>query len=445
MVLGLSDAEHWANYKGAIEVINETADGVAPFLPKKALDHEEMRALPHKNESYCWDESYTIAENLLIAYDRGYGDRYKELGIRFLKDDTFFDPLSKGDNVLPFHHAYSYTNALSSAARAFYTLGSQKHFLAAKNAFDMIQSTQSYATGGWGPNETFVEPGKGRLAESLESAHHTFETPCGSYAHFKLTRYLLRATKEPRYGDSMEQIMLNTVLGAKRLQPDGKGFYYSDYTYTGEKFFHKYQWTCCTGSLPQLVCDYHVSAYFEKGNDLYVNLYLPSTLTWNTEGKQRITLKQSGDYPLDEQVKLVLGCSGPTKLALHFRIPEWCGKGASIAINGKQESPHLAAGSFARVDRWWHNGDVVELKLPMPLRLVAVDEQNPDIVALMRGPLVLFAITTNKPKVTKEQLLAAKRIASDRWQVETADAPLTLLPFTSITDEHYTTYMKVTV
>jgi transposase-like protein len=33
-----------------------------------------------------------------------------------------------------------------------------------------------------------------------------------AYAHFKLPRYLLRITKNPHYGDSMERVMYNTVL-----------------------------------------------------------------------------------------------------------------------------------------------------------------------------------------------------------------------------------------
>ena len=59
------------------------------------------------------------------------------------------------------------------------------------NAVNLIWKDQSFATGGWGPNEAFVEPGKGQLGASLSTTHRSFETPCGSYAHFKVMRYLL--------------------------------------------------------------------------------------------------------------------------------------------------------------------------------------------------------------------------------------------------------------
>ena len=118
--------------------------------------------------------------------------------------------------------------------QAYLTLGSEKHLRAAKNAFEML-SQQSFATGGWGPDEMLRAPDSPDIAASLTETHSSFETPCGSYAHFKLTRYLLRVTRDSRYGDSMERVMYNTVLGAKPLEADGRTFYYSDYNFKGRQ------------------------------------------------------------------------------------------------------------------------------------------------------------------------------------------------------------------
>ena len=73
--------------------------------------------------------------------------------------------------------------------------GNPKHLRAAQNGFDFVLA-QSFATGGWGPNEGFVVPGSGALGDSLSSTHASFETPCGAYGHFKIARYLMasRAT-----------------------------------------------------------------------------------------------------------------------------------------------------------------------------------------------------------------------------------------------------------
>ena len=221
---------------------------------------------------------------------------------RYLEDDTYFGPLSQGNNVLPFEHAYSHVNAFSSAMQAYLTLGSEMHLRAARNGFDMLQTTQSFATGGWGPDEAFGEPGVGQLGNSLASTHASFETPCGAYGHFKITRYLLRVTKEAHYGDSMEQVLYNTILGAWPIQPDGTSFYYSDYNLTGKKGWHRDKWPCCSGTFPQLAADYHISTYLRASDGVYVNLYAPSTVRWSDSG---------GKYSLTQQTKYPFENTGP--------------------------------------------------------------------------------------------------------------------------------------
>jgi hypothetical protein len=47
------------------------------------------------------------------------------------------------------------------------------------------------------------------------------------------------------------------------------------------------------------------------------------------------------------------------------------------------------------------------------------------------------------PKMSQEQLLAAKRIGERQWQVASPDGPVTMLPFTSLGSLPYTTYVKV--
>jgi hypothetical protein len=95
------------------------------------------------------------------------------------------------------------------------------------------------------------------------------------------------------------------------------------------------------------------------------------------------------------------------------------------------------------IHRTWKNGDRIEMDLPMRLRLESIDAQHPQTVALLSGPLVLFAITEVPPVVTRQQLLAAKKTGQHSWQVETAGGALTMLPFTAISDQPYSTYLNV--
>jgi DUF1680 family protein len=423
-----------------------TTDAANPHLPPHALDRDEpqrrWRASVGDNTAndYTWDESYTLAENLYLAYARGAGVRYKTMARRFLLDETYFDPLSENKNVLAHHHAYSFCNALSSAMQAYLVEGSEKHLRAAANAFDMIANTQSFATGGWGPNESFVAAAGDDLYASLSGTHRGFETPCGSYAHFKLTRYLLRVAKDGRYGDSMERVLYNTVLGAKPLQADGRAFYYSDYHFGATKNYFPDPWPCCSGTLPQVAADYRLLTYFHDSRGLFVNLYLPSQLRWITPDGAQIKLAQSGDYPFTGNVHMHLRVSRPSSFALRLRIPAW--STPAIRINGAPIKARIDNG-FATLERIWQDGDRVELELTLPMRLSAISPKHPHTVALLRGPLVLFALGDESPAASREQLLSAKRVPSQTaWIAHTSSGDLHLRPFAAIGGESYNAYVN---
>ena len=291
-------------------------------------------------------------------------------------------------------------------------------------------------------HEHFVAAGSGELGESLTTTHSSFETPCGSYAHFKITRYLLQASKDSRYGDSMERVLYNTVLGAKRLQPDGSAFYYSDYNFQGHKVYHPDKWPCCSGTLPQIAADYGISAYLQDSRGVYVNLYVPSTVTWIPDGV-KCRLKQTTEYPYDSRIQLDLSVSRPLTFSVFLRIPQ-SASDPTMSVNGTRGLVKLTPGTFAEIRREWKDGDRIELNLPFTTRLEAVDEQHPDTMALLYGPLVLFRTTTDQPaNLTRSALLSAKQMSANgrTWSTETGD--LQFKTFIDIEDEHYSAYSRV--
>lgn len=439
---GLIDAHEFAKDPIALDVLWRSTQAVLPYLPEKALSRAEQRARRHKDTSYTWDETYTLPENFFLAYHRsGRDQRYRDLAVRFLERD-YFDPLAEDNNVLPGEHAYSHVNALSSAMQAYLVLGEEKYLRAARNGLRMVQE-QSYATGGWGPDEAFVEPGRGALGASLESTHSSFETPCGAYGHFKITRYLLRVTRDSRYGDSMERVLYNTMAGARLIQPDGTSFYYSDYReHEARKEWYKDKWPCCSGTFPQLTADYGISSYYQSEDGIYVNLFLPSKLTW-TRGETQCTLTQKTDYPRSNTVQLEFHATKPETFTIYLRVPAWAGAKTLLSVNGKRVESEITPGKFLALSRMWKDGDRIEFEIEMPLRLEAVDDANPNRVALMQGPLALFAIGKTFPDVTRNQLLAATAQSSNDWTVRSKDGTITMRPFAAIKEEDYRLYQKV--
>jgi hypothetical protein len=239
----------------------------------------------------------------------------------------------------------------------------------------------------------------------------------------------------------MERVMYNTILGALPLQPDGRTFYYADCNFDGHKVYSKNRWPCCSGTYPQIAADYRISAYFRDPQGVYVNLYIPGSLQWK-QGKASVKLTQATAYPYDSQIQLKVNTSRRAGFALRLRIPAWAA-GASISVNGKRIVTPVTPGTFATIQREWKSGDRVELELPLALRLEPVNDQHPDVAALLSGPLVLLALNDSAPSLTRAQILATKKVSAARWQSETASTPITLLPFTSINNERYSTYLQL--
>lgn len=457
LVCMLIDAHSCTGQQDAAAILQATTRAATPNMPEKALTSEEQAARPHKDETYTWDESYTLAENLFLAYER-LGDRqYFDMGRRYLLDPTFFNPLSQGKDILPGLHAYSHVNALSSGMQGYLKLGDRKYYQAVSNAVDMIWQDQSFATGGWGPNEAFVQPGKGMLAASLRNTHRSFETPCGAYAHFKVMRYLLSLTKDTRYGDSMERVLYNTVLGAKPIQADGSSFYYSDYHVSGFKtekrvipdskyrWDHDGRWPCCSGTLPQISADYTISSYFQSARGVYVNLYVPSRLTWTTANVQCV-LTQQTSYPMESLVTMRVQVSAPCEFSVFLRIPAWAGPNTSISVNGNRLKTDTKAGSFQELRRSWKTGDHIEFDIDQRVRTERVDAQTPDQVAIVRGPQVLFGLT-DAPRSLSKQRVNSLQLGDARdgaWALSAENTSVPLRPFWSIDDSVYQTYWGVT-
>lgn len=442
---GLIDAYEYAHDPLAMEIHERLTRAIGAYLPEKALSRAEQRSRPHKDTSFTWDETYTLPENLFLAYQRSGKPLYLEMAKKFLEDDTYFNPLAEGNNVLPFEHAYSHVNAFSSAMQAYLALGSEKHLRAAKNGFDMLQKTQSFATGGWGPNEAFGEPGTGQLGDSLAYTHASFETPCGAYGHFKITRYLLRTTKDSRYGDSMERVLYNTILGAWPIQADGTSFYYSDYANTGHKYWYKDKWPCCSGTFPQLAADYHVSVYLRSHDGIYVNLFTPSSVRWK-DSDTDLALTQATRYPFDNKIEIRTSASQPHEFTIYVRIPQWATPNPVLLVNGARIADMIEPGTFVALRRLWKEGDRIQIELPGTLRLEAVDANHPNLVALLCGPLVLMALAETQPAFDRDSLLRARPLdnSAGDWTATSADGTLvTMRPFMSIDKESYSTYVRL--
>ena len=158
----------------------------------------------------------------------------------------------------------------------------------------------------------------------------------------------------------------------------------------------------------------------------------------------KVSLSQSGAYPFEDLVSFEMSASASKEFALNLRIPGWA-ENARIEVNGKRWPNSPTPGTFATVARQWRGGDRIEVHLPRKMRLESIDQQHPETVALLCGPLVLFAITNGtSPTIARAQLLAAKQAGTQTWETTATSGRMKLLPYIAIDEEQYSTYLLVT-
>jgi hypothetical protein len=432
---GLMDAHQLSGVAEAGALIPRVFHGALPHIPERGHDRVGKKDPPY-------DETYVLPESLFLAYeltgDRALYDR----AIAYLLDRDFFDPLAAGQDVLPGRHAYSHVIALSSAGKARLVLGDEKYLRAMQNASHLLQATQQFATGGWGPNETFIEPHQGQLYESLHSTNDHFETPCGSYAAIKLARYLLCATADARHGDGLERVVFNGILAVKEPDADGDYPYYSTYGAGAHKVFYPKKWPCCSGTLVEGVADYVKNIYFRAHDGVAVNLYAPSRVKWTEHGTE-VTLTQGTDYPLGEKVVLRVTCAAPNEFALRLRVPSWLNATPQLRVNGKSVPLDLKQG-FALVRRRWTSGDTLACEFPLQFRTEAIDELHPETVALLRGPLVYVEQNPANDEAAHANPEALRPATGTPgvFSSHTGGRTRTYAPFYQVRDEAYTMYAQ---
>ena len=436
--IDLLDATNLAGVEEARSLLPRVIQGAVGFLPDHTFDRVGVRQPPY-------DEPYVLPENLFSTYALTRDKRYLDMAKLYLLDE-FFNPLANGDNILPGRHGYSHVIALSSAGKAYEVLGDEKYLRAIRNAWDMIDQTQQYASGAWAADETFVQPRSGQLAATLTSTRNHFETPCCFYAHAKLARYLMAFTGEAKYGDGLERVLINTILGALDPDDDGGYFYYSDYQAKARKGYYKQKWPCCAGTLLQSVADFPLNLYFLDERGVYVNLYGGSELRWKPNGAS-VKLTQKTAHPESEQIQFRVEPEVPVEFAVRLRVPAWLEKPARTAVNGKAASVKANPGSFAVLTRHWRKGDTIEFELPFTSRTAAIEERAPDTVASMRGPVMLAAIDPPDPLAASAAALARMEPVPGQpleFDCRTAAGSVRMRPFYRVRREAYSTYFRRT-
>jgi uncharacterized protein len=370
LMAGLLDADRYCQAPEAVPVAVRLGEYIAGIFA--ALNDQQIQRLLD-----C--EYGGLNESFAQLHVRTGEPRWLALS-RLIYDRKVLDPLTQGVDSLANIHANTQIPKLIGLARLYEITGDERYAEASAFFWETVTGQYSYVIGGNADREYFQSP------HSI-SKHITEQTceSCNSYNMLKLTRHLYARAPEARFFDYYERVHLNNILAQQNPRTGMFAYMNPLMSGTHREFSSPFEdFWCCVGSGMESHSKHGDSIYWHSGNELIVNLYIPSTLDWK---EQHTRLEMKTAYPFGENVRIrIVERGNRTPLTLKLRIPAWCAN-PSVTVNG-QSVAHVRNTGYLRIQRLVKPQDVIELKLPASLRMEATAD-DPQTVALLYGPLVL--------------------------------------------------------
>jgi DUF1680 family protein len=368
---GLRDAYRFTGNRTALELEIRFAGWAETIMSKLT---------PEQTQQMLNTEFGGMNEVLADLYADTGDKRWLTLSHRF-DHNAFLDPLKRREDKLAGQHGNTQVPKMLGVLMQYNYTGDQSEGTAAEFFWDAVVNDHTYATGGHGKDEYFGPPDQ--LAERVDG--RTNET-CNVYNMLKMTRRLFAIHPDIKYAEFEERALFNHILASMDPE-DGRTCYMVP---IGRGVRHEYQdmfhsFTCCVGSGMESHALHGDGIYYESGDRLWINLYVPSTANWNDT-----TVTMSTTFPEDDAASLKLTLPHPKSFTLALRRPSWAGDGFAVKVNGKNLTTLPRPGSYVELKRTWKTGDSISLVLPKTLHIEGLPDNNRR-AALLWGPLVLAA------------------------------------------------------
>ena len=310
--------------------------------------------------------------------------KYLELARRF-SHKVILDPLVKDEDRLTGMHANTQIPKVIGYKRIADLAQDQNWDHAARFFWNTVVNHRSVCIGGNSVREHF------HPADNFTSMLNDVQVPetCNTYNMLRLTKMLYQTSPDIRFADYYERALYNHILASQ--QPTKGGFVYFTPMRPGHYRVYSQPETsmwCCVGSGLENHTKYGEFIYAHAKDTLYVNLFIPSRLTWK---EKKITLVQETRFPDEEQIRFRVEKSKKKAFSLKLRYPSWA-KGASVSVNGKVQETNAQPGEYLTIHRKWKAGDEITLNMPMQVALEQIPDRE-NFYAFMYGPIVLASPT----------------------------------------------------
>ena len=318
----------------------------------------------------------TFADVAAITGDK----RYLELAHKF-SHQLVLQPLLKKEDKLTGMHANTQIPKVIGYKRMADLEGNQDWSEAARYFWETVVEHRSISIGGNSVREHFHPATDFSSMLTSEQGPET----CNTYNMLRLTKMLYQTSAQVSYMDYYERALYNHILST--INPIQGGFVYFTPMRSGHYRVYSQPQTsfwCCVGSGMENHARYGEMIYAHKDKNLYVNLFIPSTLDWNGT-----MIEQQTAFPEEEGTTLVVSPEkGKKAFAMHVRIPEWADKSSvSLSVNGESQKVEIKDG-YAVVNRTWKKGDKLHVAMPMHLYTLGLPDGSSNY-SIMYGPIVL--------------------------------------------------------
>jgi DUF1680 family protein len=367
---GLIDAYRICNNQKALTIVTDLTNWLDRHMSHISdTDMEKIMGVEYGGMNWVLSDMYVITGN----------KKYLEMSKRW-HDSEVIVPMTKGVDVLTAIHANTQFPKMSGLAARYPYTGDPGDLLAAEFFWESVVNHRTYVTGGNSESEYFCPK---------DSMSHTLtpytEENCNEYNMLKLTSLLYSIDPRVEYANYMERTLFNHILSAQN-PADGKICYFLPLMPGAERVYHSLfeSFSCCVCSGLDSYTRHSEYIYAHNGSDIFVNLFIASELNWKDKG---ISLRQETNFPREDFTAFKFECSKETEAGLLIRNPEWLSEPLTIKINGELQSIAPSNG-YIGLKRKWKTGDIVEIRLPMNIRIESTpDDKNR--IALFHGPILL--------------------------------------------------------
>jgi uncharacterized protein len=299
--------------------------------------------------------------------------------------------LAKNVDTMRGKHANQHIPQITGALETYKGTQDRAYYHVAHNFWERCTHCYMYCIGGVAgaknPNnaECFTAQPNTLFANGLARGGQN-ET-CATYNLLKLSRQLFMFDQDAKFMDYYEQALYNHVLASVAEDNPGNTYHVPLNPGTRKRFGNSRMdgFTCCNGTALESSTKLQDSIYFKSRDNrsLYVNLYIPSTLSWK---ERSVTVTQQTSFPYADTTRLAL--TGTGAFAIHLRVPKWATQGFRVKINGQAQDLEATPGTYLALSRAWKHGDAIELSMPMAFTLSPLMDQ-PNIASIFYGPVLL--------------------------------------------------------